>query len=65
MLKEQIEERIKSKQTEVVNLEAAHQKFVETVNKQFATSRDQYNRLQGEITAFQSMLTQLDGENPA
>lgn len=62
MTTEQIQERIKEKQEEIVNLEAAHQKFLEQFNKQVAQSRDQYNRIQGEISAYQAMLN--NGEKP-
>ncbi len=60
MTKEQIEERIKSKQDEVKNLEASHQKFVEQFNKQIAINRDEYNKLIGGIAELQEMLDTND-----
>lgn len=60
MNREQIEQRIKDKQTAIANLEAAHQKFVEQFNRQIANNRDEYNKLQGGISELQEMLKTPD-----
>ncbi len=56
MTTDQIEQRIKEKQTAIEQLEAAHQKFVEQVNKQFAHNRDEYNKLMGSISELKTFL---------
>ncbi len=56
MTKEQIEQRIKDKQTQIANLEEEHKKFVEQFNRQIALERDEYNKLVGGIAELQEML---------
>ncbi len=57
MTKEQIEQRIKDKQTEIANLEEEHKKFVEQFNRQIALSRDEYNKLVGAIDVLKEQLS--------
>ncbi len=56
MTKDQIEARIKEKEAAITQLEADHQKFVAQVNKQFAHSRDEYNKLVGSIAELKTFL---------